>query len=185
MKILPPTLRESNRYLAISVTSEGDIPRRDLVNEILFCAATLHGDAGSSEMGIRLLSFEDNKGIIQCRMDRVWETRAVLATVTSIKGMRTRIKVLGVSGTVRGATEKYLLTQDINEPEPERKRTQTIKECKMIIDVGTISGEVVNRNNNEIDLLSEDPHSLEILNRSNTRYFGITVFDIKDKEIDV
>jgi hypothetical protein len=55
----------------------------------------------------------------------------------------------------------------------------------MIIDVGTISGNIVNRNNNEIDLLSEDPHSLEILNRSNTRYFGITVFDIKDKEIDV
>ena len=185
MKILPPTLRESNRYLAIFVTSEGDIQRRDLVNEILFCAATLFGDAGNSEMGIRLLSFEENNGIIQCRMDRVWETRAVLATVTSIKGMRTRINVLGVSGTVRGATEKYLLTQDINEPEPEIKRTKTIKECKMIIDVGTIYGKIVNRNNNEIDLLSEDPHSLEILNRSNTRYFGITVFDIKDKEIDV
>jgi len=116
MKILPPTLRESNRYLAISVTSEGDIPRRDLVNEIFFCAATLLGDAGSSEMSIRLLSFEDNKGIIQCRVDRIWESRAVLATVTSIKGMRTRINVLGVSGTVRGATEKYLLTQDIREP---------------------------------------------------------------------
>jgi len=185
MKILPPTLRESNRYLAISITSEGEILRRDLVNEILFCAATLLGDAGSSEMGIHLLSFEENKGIIQCRVDRMWETRAVLAIVTSIKGMRTRIKVLGVSGTVRGATEKYLLTQDINEPEPDRKRTQTIKECKLIIDVGTISGNIVDRNNNEIDLLSEDPHSLEILNRSNTRYFGITVFDIKDKEIDV
>ena len=55
----------------------------------------------------------------------------------------------------------------------------------MIIDVGSISGKILNRNNNKIDLLSEDPHSLEILNRSNTRYFGITVFDIKDKEIDV
>jgi ribonuclease P/MRP protein subunit POP5 len=185
MKILPPTLRESNRYLAFSATSEGDIPRRDLVNEILFCAATLFGDTGSSEMGISLLSFEENKGIIQCRVDMVWETRAVLATVKSIKGMRTRIQVLGVSGTVRGATEKYLLTQDINEPEPDRKRTQTIKECMMIIDVGTISGKIISRNNNEIDLLSEDPHSLEILNRSNTRYFGITIFDIKDKEIDL
>lgn len=178
-------MRESNRYLAIYVTSEAEIPRRDLVNEILFCAAALLGDAGSSEIGIRLLSFKENRGIIQCRADRIWETRAVLATVTSIKGIRTMIKVLGVSGTVRRATEKYLLTQDINVPEPERIGIQTIRECKMNIDVGTISGKIVNRNNNKIDLLSEDPHSLEILNRSNTRYFGITVFDIKYKEIDV
>ena len=185
MKILPPTLRESNRYLAISLTAEGDIPRRDLVNEILFCAATLLGDVGSSEMGIRLLSFKENKGIIQCRLDRVWETRAALATVTSIKSMRIRIKILGVSGTVRGATEKYLQAQDINMSEPEINKSQLIKESRMIIDVGNISGRIINRNNNEIDLLSEDPHSMEILNRSNTRYFGITVFDNKDKEIDV
>jgi ribonuclease P/MRP protein subunit POP5 len=121
MKILPPSLRTSNRYIAFSLTAEDTISRRDLINEILFSAATLFGDIGSSELGLRLLAFEHNKAIIQCDADKVWESRAVLACVSSIKSKRVRIQVLGISGTIRAATEKYLLTQSVSEAEPERK----------------------------------------------------------------
>lgn len=182
MKILPPTLRESNRYAAIVLVAEGTYTRRDLLNEILYCAAALLGDAGSSELGLRLLSFERNRGIIRCTGDRVWETRAVLASVSAIKNTRVRIDILGISGTVQSATEKYLLTQNKVKAEPGRERT--IEECKIVINRSSIFGSVVKQDNDEIDLLPEDSQNKEIVNRSNTRYMGITVFDLENKERD-
>ena len=179
MKILPPTLRESNRYIACSLTCEENISRRDLINEILFSAATLFGDTGNSELGLRLLAFENNKGIIKCLANRVWESRTVLACVSSVRGIRVRIQILGISGTVQAVTEKYLLAQSIGKAEQARKRAEKIKECKIVIAERTISGCVVDKKNDEIDLLSEDSQYNEILNRSNTRYFGITVFDVR------
>ena len=184
MKILPPTLRESKRYIAFSLVAEDTITRKDFINEVLYSAATLFGDMGSSELGLRLLSFENNKGIIKCTADRVWESRAVLACVSSIRGARVRISILGISGTVLGATEKYLLTQNKTVAEPDREKNIKSKECKIVFDKNIVFGSIVNKNNDEIDLLSEDPKYKKILDRSNTKYLGITVFDLENKEID-
>lgn len=184
MKILPPTLRDFHRYMAFSMEAEDEVSRRDLINEVLFSAATLVGDVGSSELGLRLMAFEDHKGIIQCSANRVWESRAVLAAVSSVKGVRLRIKVLGVSGTVRAATEKYLLTRNINQVEPEKKKKKEPEHCEIRIDNKTISGTIIYRVNNEIDIIPEDPLYKKILEYSDTRYMGITVFDIMNKEID-
>ena len=135
-------------------------------------------------MGLRLFSFEDNEGIIRCTAAKTWEARAVLATIFSIKNIRTRIKVLGISGTVQRATEKYLLTESIIEAEPERKKPHELKEYEKVINKITIVGSIINKQNNEIDLLPKDYEYNEILNRSNTKYIGITVFDLNDREID-
>ncbi len=184
MKILPPTLRESKRYLAFSLTAEKDISRRDLINELNFAAATLVGDVGCSELSMHLLSFDDCNGIMQCAANKVWESRGVMASISSIKGVRVRLTVLGVSGTVRASTQNYLLINDIKTSEPERERTAESDECEFFIANNAISGKVVRRNNNEIDILPDSPHYEDKLENSGTRYFGITVFDITDKEIE-
>jgi ribonuclease P/MRP protein subunit POP5 len=184
MKILPPTLRESNRYIAFGITSETQIIRQELINEIHHSTTTLLGDVGSCELGLRLFSFKDHKGIIRCTADTTWKARAVLASVSSIKGTRIRLKVYGMSGTVRGATEKYLLTENINEAEPKRKGTQKSAECNIVINTINIRGNIINYYSNKIDLLPNDRQYMEIIDRSDTRYIGITVFDLKDKEID-
>jgi ribonuclease P/MRP protein subunit POP5 len=184
MKILPPTLRESKRYIAFSLVAEDALTRNDLLNEVMYSAASLLGDVGSSVLGLRLLSFENNRGIIKCTADRVWESRAILACVSSIRGTRVRISILGVSGTVLAATEKYLLTQNKTDAELDREKTINIKECKIVFDKSIVFGSIVNKNNDEIDLLSEDPQYKKIFDRSNTKYLGMTVFDLENKEID-
>jgi len=184
MKILPPTLRESKRYLAFSLAVEDEISRRDLIHELNFAAAALVGDVGSSELGMRLLAFDECSGIMQCAANKVWEVRGVMASISSIIGRRARIKVLGVSGTVRATTQNYLLIKDIKQVEPERERTAELDECEFFIANMAISGKIVRRVNNEIDILPDSPHYEDTLNNSGTRYFGITVFDLTDKEID-
>ncbi|MGP8331007.1 MAG: Rpp14/Pop5 family protein [Methanosarcinaceae archaeon] len=108
MKILPPTLRDKKRYLAFELLCEHEITREDFLREMFLCVGSLIGDVGSSECGIRLLTFEDSKGIIRCAHTKTELTRAAVTTIMHISGKRVLVHILGVSGTIAGATEKYL-----------------------------------------------------------------------------
>lgn len=117
MKRLLPSLRAKKRYLAFELISEGPVGRSDLVKEVMYSASSLLGDATASECDIKVLGFEDWKGIIQCSHTKVKETRASLATLTRVSGKRAILHVLGTSGTVKRATEKFLQNQTVFEPE--------------------------------------------------------------------
>lgn len=108
MKILPPTLRDKKRYLAFELISEHDVTREELLREMFSRVGSLIGDIGSSECGIRVLTFDDSKGIIRCSRTKTDQARAALATITHIGGKRVMLHIFGISGTVAGATEKYL-----------------------------------------------------------------------------
>ena len=79
-----------------------------MIRELFSSMGSLLGDAGSSECGLRLLTFEDSKGIIQCAHTRTEQTRASIATIRDIGGRKVVINVFGISGTVATATDKYL-----------------------------------------------------------------------------
>jgi ribonuclease P/MRP protein subunit POP5 len=117
VKVLPPTLRPKKRYIAFEVISESPIPRDELIRDIFSAASQLLGDVGASECAIRLLAFENTNGVIRCASNRTENTRAVLATITNVKGNRVLLHVLGVSGTVLGATKKYLEGADVFNPQ--------------------------------------------------------------------
>jgi ribonuclease P/MRP protein subunit POP5 len=116
-----PTLRDKKRYLAFEVTSEKTINRQQLVNEILDSVASLFGDKGISEINPKLMSYDGRFGIIRCAREKTQETRAALACITNVRGIRVSILVLGISGTIKGATEKFIQQTLIKESEPEKK----------------------------------------------------------------
>ena len=76
-------------------------------------ASSLLGDVTTSDCDIRVLGFENGKGIIQCSHTKVKQTRASLAALTRINGKRATLHVLGVSGTVKRATEKFLQDEGV------------------------------------------------------------------------
>jgi ribonuclease P/MRP protein subunit POP5 len=121
LKRLLPSLRAKKRYLAFELVSEGQVSRSDLVKEVMSSASSLLGDVTASECDIRVLGFEDWKGIIQCSHTKVKETRASLATLTRVGGKRATLHVLGTSGTVKKATEKFLQNHTVFKPEIRMK----------------------------------------------------------------
>ena len=121
MRRLLPSLRGKKRYIAFELISEGSVCRSDLVKEIMSSASSLLGDVISSECDIKILGFENWKGIIQCSNNRVKETRASLASLTRINGKRATLHIFGISGTVKRATEKFLQNHKFFEPEIETK----------------------------------------------------------------
>lgn len=120
MKTLP-TLRDKKRYMAFEVMSEQKITRQELIKEILNSMISLFGDAGASEINPRLISYGEGYGIIRCSRGKTEETRAVLACINNNHGIRVSISVLGISGTIKGATEKFIQKGLIKEVEPDNK----------------------------------------------------------------
>jgi len=87
----------------IDASCRGALSRRDLTFELDRSSQSLLGDAGSSECEIRVLSFDGAEGIVSCVHTETARTRAVLATIYEIRDRRASVRVIGVSGTVKGA----------------------------------------------------------------------------------
>jgi ribonuclease P/MRP protein subunit POP5 len=108
LKRLLPSLRMKKRYLAFELICEEPANRNDLIKEVISSASALLGDVIASECEIKVLGFEDCKGVIQCAHSRVKETRASLAALTRINGRRVTLHVLGISGTIKRVNTKFL-----------------------------------------------------------------------------
>ena len=117
-----PTLREKKRYLAFEVMSEKTLNRQELVREILNSMISIYGDKGASEINPSLMSFDGKCGILLCEREKRLETRSGLACINNIHGIRVSILVLGISGTIKGATEKFIQQTLINRSEPEKNK---------------------------------------------------------------
>jgi len=164
--MLPSSLREKKRYLAFRIDCEGDEPidRKALQDEIYSATQALLGDAGSAEIGYRLMDFDGRRGILRVGLATVEPARAALATVYAIRGQRAAIVVAGVSGTIRAATEKYIASEDI--------RSTNILSMQVS---GTASGIAVREKGDEIDIVPDDQ---EALRRGHTRWLGLASSDI-------
>jgi ribonuclease P/MRP protein subunit POP5 len=112
--LLPPSLRERKRYLVFEVLSEREIAKRELVEEINDAIYSLYGDVGASKSRIWLIAYKKKKdvdtgtdvgvGILRCAHDKVEEVRAALACIHSVNEARIGIRVIKISGTIKGAT---------------------------------------------------------------------------------
>jgi ribonuclease P/MRP protein subunit POP5 len=116
LKRLLPSLRAKKRYLAFELICEEATNRTDLIKEIVSSASALLGDVIASECDIKMLGFEDSKGVIQCAHTGVKETRASLAAITKINGKRATLHILGASGTIKRVNEKFLQNYEVFEP---------------------------------------------------------------------
>ncbi len=123
MKTLP-TLRDKKRYMAFEVNSEEIITRQELIKEIYNSVRSLFGDVGASEINFGLMSYDGKYGIIRCAKEKTGETRAMLACVNKIRGLRISILVLGISGTIKGATEKFIQKSLIKGLEPDKEKQE-------------------------------------------------------------
>jgi ribonuclease P/MRP protein subunit POP5 len=108
MKKLLPSLRERKRYLVFEVLAKNEISRDELAKEITSASHSLYGDIGVSTISPKLLDFNGKSGILRCAQDRVNEARAILATVNNINGAPLTLRVVGISGTIKAAKEKFM-----------------------------------------------------------------------------
>jgi len=111
LKPLPPTLRERNRYLTLELLSDSNFGREELIKAIQNSCLNFLGELGTSKTSLWLLDWDERKrkGILKVNHKSVDEVRASLALIKEINKKPCILHVLGVSGTVKKAREKFTL----------------------------------------------------------------------------
>ncbi len=160
-----PVLRARRRYLAFEVESEDELSGRDVMDEIHSAQASLFGDAGVAKNRLKLITFNGRLGLIRFDNDHIRDTRAILASIYSVNGIRAAFYTKGISGTIKSATEKYLPQLDKISPDSDGRR----------IELEEVSGCIVHIHGREIDLCPDDRNRTK---GSDTRYLGLTSFDL-------
>jgi len=101
-------MRSRRRYIAFEVAgakvSEGDIYKA--LNRLS------HELPGSAiDLGLlKLITFEvsSQRGLMRCGHKQVGQVKGAMAGIRKFGGKRAALKILGVSGTIRGARRKFL-----------------------------------------------------------------------------
>lgn len=109
LKTLPSSLRETQRYIVFEVLSDRTPEFGDVVEEVWDEALDLLGQKGVAEADPWIIRdlYEDGRGGIRVRKGEVEELRAALALITEIGGKDATVQVLGVTGTIDSARDKY------------------------------------------------------------------------------
>jgi len=110
LKPIPPSQRERNRYLAFETISDSTFKRDEIIRAIQNSCLGFLGELGTSKTGLWLMDWDGRKrkGILKVTHKTVDEVRASMALVKDIGRKPCILKVLGVSGTVKAAREKFI-----------------------------------------------------------------------------
>lgn len=106
MRILPPTLREKERYIAFNVISEEVVEYSDLEAAIWNVMLDFLGEYGVSKTSVWLMKdcwdSEKQIGILRCNHKSVPTVLGALGFVDRLGDNRITFKILKISGTIKG-----------------------------------------------------------------------------------
>ncbi|WP_431063854.1 Rpp14/Pop5 family protein [Methanobacterium sp.] len=117
LKILPPTLRNKKRYIAFEAISKVPLTRENVISLVWEASLNFHGECKTSNFNLWIMkvwnikSSNDKyiiKGIIQCNRDELIAVRAAISLITNFKGKKVVFHTLGISGTIKAATKKFI-----------------------------------------------------------------------------
>ena len=97
LKVLPPTLRKNNRYLALDVKVKSVISKDDLVNIVWNGCIRFFGENGTGNFSLWVMKFYELEktdeynhyhAILRCQREYVDEVRSSLALIYKYNGKR-------------------------------------------------------------------------------------------------
>ena len=151
--------------MAFELVSEGPVQGKDLMSGIHSAQISLFGETGASENKLKLIAFNGRYGLLRFGHMHNRETRASMAAIRSIHGVRVALRSKGVSGTIKSATEKYLPRLSKICAESDGRR----------IELKDVSGCIIRTHGVKVDLCPDDRNRTI---GSDTQYLGLTSFDL-------
>lgn len=113
LQTLPPTLREIYRYITFEIISKNEVSFAEVTDNAWKAVLGLFGEAGAPEINpwvpMTLYDPKKKRGIIRSNHAGVEKLRAALASIRDINGEPCVFVVLGVTGTIRSAKDKFFM----------------------------------------------------------------------------
>lgn len=114
---VPPSLKDNQRYIVFEIVSKKEVSFENVVVTVWNTSMQLFGEVGTSRFKLwvpsTLYDKVKGRGIIRTTHNTVEEVRAVLASIKEIDGESVIFYVLGVTGTIRSAKNKFLGIVDL------------------------------------------------------------------------
>ncbi len=107
---LKPSLKHKKRYVAFVVESDEKVSKKEVIEGILRTAHSFFGINVASELDLWIIEYneDEQKGFLVVNNKKLGILRACLALVSEINNKKVRIRVLGVSGTIKALRRKFL-----------------------------------------------------------------------------
>ena len=92
------------RYLLVQIAGPETIDERAFMDAIWDAVLQLFGEYGASQTNLILMkhSLKPNHAVLRCSHKALGMVKASLASVTQMNGRPVALRVLGVSGTLKG-----------------------------------------------------------------------------------
>lgn len=111
LQMLPPTLRETHRYIVFEILSDGSVAFADCIDAIWDACLDLLGARGVADADPWVLKDlydpAQQRGGIRVNKAAVEDVRAALALITEIDNTPVTFHVVGVTGTMDSARKQY------------------------------------------------------------------------------
>ena len=99
------------------IVSASAITFEDFTNALWNSVLSFMGEFGASECRIwpirNLYDDRGQRGVLKCAHDRVEHLRTALSLITMTGESKTSVRILGVTGTLKSARNKYLGMPDL------------------------------------------------------------------------
>lgn len=119
MKPLRPSMKEKKRYIVFRIISEGKINIDELAETIAKSCLAFLGLLYYGKAGVMLLKNQTNNGYAIVRVNNKYVThvKTALMLITEVSGTQVACDVIGVSGILKKAREKFIPkhTQNIQD----------------------------------------------------------------------
>ncbi len=114
LKILPPTLREKKRYVAIKIYSTNPLKKEDIFSVLWNSIVNLYGEIESSKINLWILDSKEIKNdkrfqydvIVKCQRGYEKELITALNTIYKYKKNRLVVHTIKTSGTIKSLKKK-------------------------------------------------------------------------------
>lgn len=115
LKILPPTLREKKRYIAINIYSKDNLAKDKIIQLLWNSILNIHGEMIASRINLWFVNLKevsnDKRYQYKCmvKFSRGYdeEVRLAFNTITNYKKNPVVVETLGISGTLKALDKKY------------------------------------------------------------------------------
>jgi ribonuclease P/MRP protein subunit POP5 len=102
-----PSLREKHRYILFRIISQEPIEYGDFEQAVWHTLLELYGESGVAKTSFWLMKnlydWREQQGIIRCNHKSVSQILAALGLVSRLGDSRVVVKIMKVSGTLKGA----------------------------------------------------------------------------------
>lgn len=101
-------MRNKKRYVGIRIECEKNLKRKEIVRGLWNNMLDLLGDLEAAKTGFWVHNYDGKNAIVECDHDKIDLITQALSVVYEIENKKTRVEVLGISGTIKKVKKKFI-----------------------------------------------------------------------------